>query len=324
MKNFYKYCKIDQYLYSLIINHELKLSNPKIFNDPFDSNPRLKITEDKELAKNLFELLMKYINWQKKEIENLQSFHELHLKFHAIIGFFKSNMNFNLYTIESENHDYKLIELYTFYNYPGIYDTLWNLDFIEIQNKMFQDYIFLMIDINNYRLSCGSNTPECPVMWGHYADNHRGVCLEFKLFDDKGKNTFNFSKEDIIQVSEINYTNEPIDILNMPLEEVGKLDVRLLSTKSEKWKYEKEIRLIGKEKEFLKFNRDSLVNIIFGCKSTKKDRWTIAFLLRNSGYKSQYLLAKMPPDKYDMKIDQLIFNDVAGGGFHWEDLNYKK
>ena len=181
-----------------------------------------------------------------------------------------------------------------------------------------------MINIKNYRITCGSYTPNCPVMWGHYADNHKGVCLEFKLFNEDGTNVFIFSKEDKMQVSEVTYTDEPIDILNMPLDEVRKLDVGLLSTKSERWAYEKEIRIIGNEKEFLKFNRNSLVNIIFGCKSTKKDRWTIAFHLRNSGYKCPHLLAKMKPDIYEMKIEQMIFNDVAGGGFYWEDLNYEK
>src|SRR5262245_50461147 len=29
-----------------------------------------------------------------------------------------------------------------------------------------------------YRLYCLSTKPDCPLMWGHYADHHRGVCLE--------------------------------------------------------------------------------------------------------------------------------------------------
>ena len=32
-----------------------------------------------------------------------------------------------------------------------------------------------------YRLYCLSTRPDCPLMWGHYADHHRGVCLEFNV-----------------------------------------------------------------------------------------------------------------------------------------------
>jgi len=32
-----------------------------------------------------------------------------------------------------------------------------------------------------YRLYCLSAKADCPLMWGHYADHHRGVCLEFSV-----------------------------------------------------------------------------------------------------------------------------------------------
>lgn len=30
-----------------------------------------------------------------------------------------------------------------------------------------------------YSVYCLSTKPECPLMWAHYADKHRGICLEF-------------------------------------------------------------------------------------------------------------------------------------------------
>jgi hypothetical protein len=37
-----------------------------------------------------------------------------------------------------------------------------------------------------YRMYCLSTKPDCPLMWGHYADHHRGVCLEFNGKTDFG------------------------------------------------------------------------------------------------------------------------------------------
>src|SRR3954465_4995872 len=38
----YKYTKVDQNFYDLLINAKLWFSNPKDFNDPFDNNIRFK------------------------------------------------------------------------------------------------------------------------------------------------------------------------------------------------------------------------------------------------------------------------------------------
>ncbi|EIA08458.1 DUF2971 domain-containing protein [Flavobacterium frigoris] len=48
---------------------------------------------------------------------------------------------------------------------------------------MYADYTFLYIDINKYGVACGSMTETCPVMWGHYGNNHSGVCLKFDFYN---------------------------------------------------------------------------------------------------------------------------------------------
>ena len=32
-----------------------------------------------------------------------------------------------------------------------------------------------------YRVYCLSTKPACPLMWAHYADHHRGICLEINV-----------------------------------------------------------------------------------------------------------------------------------------------
>ena len=318
---FYKYLRINRNLYNTIINGELFFSNPRVFNDPFDSYPRLKTTKDKKLAHNLFDLLKKYINSEEEFVKRSNGFEKLNTTLNTILKYWNSHMSFDLYTPSNESRDNKLIELFTFYNHDNIYDKLLELDSISLQNKMFQDFLFLMIDFKNYGILCGSSTPSCPVMWGHYADNHRGVCLEFELLDEEGNDSFCFSKDDNYDIGIVEYTDEPIDILNLPLKKVAEIDKKLLTTKSKRWSYENEVRLITRKQGLFKFKRNSLVSAIFGCKSTRKDRYSVCALLKNMGYKSPYLIAKMQPDIYEMKIDQMILNDVAGAGFHWEELN---
>lgn len=71
------------------------------------------------------------------------------------------------------------------------------------------------------------------LMWAHYADSHRGICIQYRvkpdnLVDDNNK---------IVRLLEVNYDKGfPVDG-NIPL-------VDSLCVKGDYWKYEKETRLI--------------------------------------------------------------------------------
>lgn len=91
---------------------------------------------------------------------------------------------------------------------------------------------------------CFSRIWQSPVMWGHYGDSNRGVCLGFDI--------------DINSLAKIKYIRKRVSLMpsdvptsrNQPQEKRDEfLDV-LLETKYKDWKYEKEMRLpirIGEE-----------------------------------------------------------------------------
>lgn len=76
--------------------------------------------------------------------------------------------------------------------------------------------------------------PNHPLMWAHYANSHKGFCIEYDV--DRGNNRNLF---------EVNYTTKPEapsieELLFCPHEVIG----RILMRKSHEWSYEKEYRLI--------------------------------------------------------------------------------
>lgn len=82
-------------------------------------------------------------------------------------------------------------------------------------------------------LLCFSPHWRSPVMWSHYADRHRGVCLGFDIVDS--------------QAVRVEYNNQRIPVAYKAGNSVNGLDAdfanRVLSTKFEHWRYEEEIRL---------------------------------------------------------------------------------
>lgn len=75
-------------------------------------------------------------------------------------------------------------------------------------------------------LLCFSKTWKNPLLWGHYADKHKGICLGFEISDDI--------------LEKINYVKARLKRPTVLNENFMK---KVLFTKFEHWKYEQEYRV---------------------------------------------------------------------------------
>lgn len=74
------------------------------------------------------------------------------------------------------------------------------------------------------------------LMWAHYANNHKGFCIEYEL-DESAPEIFNFNKVNYVSLLPEIYATE---LLFNPLETVA----RVVYSKSIEWSYEKEWRYV--------------------------------------------------------------------------------
>lgn len=326
-KYFYKYFTINQNLFNSLINNELHFSNPRNFNDPFDSLPRYKLCSDINKLENFYSFIQGHINQKIDIIKNLRDFEKKKLDFENLLEvFLKVLKKFDeTYYNEIEDYEYKLIEIFIFYNNIEYFQNAYKINSVELQSKMYSDYTFLYIDINKYGIACGSQTETCPVMWGHYGNNHSGICLKFDFYDAKNEQNICFSKDEKLEIIEVEYTNSPLDIFSYNKEELENLIFTILKTKCEKWSYEKEIRLVNNTQGLLKINNKCIKQIIFGCKTTPKERYSLCKLLACLGYRVEEMkIAIIQPDSYELKIETMRLEHLVGSGVLLEELNVKK
>ena len=113
---------------------------------------------------------------------------------------------------------------------------------------------------SNFGILCFSKIWSNPVQWAHYANHHKGLCLEIELSD----------KSD---AQKVDYVPERLDssVISSP-----KFSEKLLLTKFEHWGYEEEYRIIRQLDNFVKddglyfqpFNDDiKITKVIIGCQS---------------------------------------------------------
>ena len=155
--------------------------------------------------------------------------------------------------------------------------------FAEQANEMYQ----------NSGVCCFSERKDNILLWGHYADNHKGVCLKFS----------NDISKIATMTGKVNYRDkyEKASFFN----DKGNAVYHLIFTKSKDWNYEREIRCVrildyGKTD----FSIEYLTEIIFGCRTEKsiikKIKNEVSKLKLNHIKLSQ---AKQTKSSFDLKFE---------------------
>jgi hypothetical protein len=151
-----------------------------------------------------------------------------------------------------------------------------------------------------YRVCCLTARPDCPLMWAHYADKHRGVCLEFDVW-----------QRDLCSAIKVEYRDTyPV----FPLDEGT--DISPFYTKSADWQYEQEYRLIAEE-ESMAYSAvtmktkdgiytlppDTLKSIIIGAQASRSVHEQIGEMVSRSRSSVAVRVARCLPDRYQLVIE---------------------
>ena len=143
---------------------------------------------------------------------------------------------------------------------------------------------------------CLSSDPMNILMYSHYADRHRGVCLEFTLQQD---NIFN--------PEPVRYVRD-FPTLDFGLShDVNKaLAVALIATKSKDWEYEQEYRsLRGGGAGVIEIPDNYLSGIIFGCAASDETVQTVMDVVKQSGKTLSLSKAVKSDSSFSLSIEEM-------------------
>jgi hypothetical protein len=150
---------------------------------------------------------------------------------------------------------------------------------------------------SRFGIYCLSKCADSALMWSHYARNHTGICLHFRVSGTKFSNAW-----------EVEYQKE------YPVITFGKLTdtIRILIVKSDVWSYEEEFRLVcprdTQEPDhplllnggYLSFENRALTSIIVGCQA---DYGAIKTFVATHAPQLPVRKAVRAPNKYRLIIE---------------------
>jgi hypothetical protein len=145
-------------------------------------------------------------------------------------------------------------------------------------------------EISNMGVCAFSKTQENRLMWSHYADEHRGICLTY----DIPKSFIDENIDQLMGITDVDYDRSLSDWF---LEEVPKLSGRAsfedyaktllkkaLTVKAKEWSYENEVRFLRRSSGTQSINKKYLVEVCFGLATPNQDIDVVSKLLHYHGY----------------------------------------
>jgi len=101
---------------------------------------------------------------------------------------------------------------------------------------------------SQYGIICMSDNWKHPLLWAHYADKHKGLCLGFDVVENS-------------ELKKVEYVCDRVDWLKIrdkTFDEVGPRVLNMFNTKFDAWEYEAEYRMLVPLE-----NRDTVSDLCF-------------------------------------------------------------
>lgn len=161
--------------------------------------------------------------------------------------------------------------------------------------RAYKDYI------NKFGIYCLSRMSNDILMWSHYTDGHKGICLQFDTTKDKDMKLFG-------QAIRITYGKQ-YPIVNIMNFDNPKEYYNAFLTKSNHWKYENEWRILKDSEEGGSgkhdFQAELLTGVILGALISPEDRKEIRDWVSNYPTKINLYQAKINRTKYQLDIEPI-------------------
>lgn len=252
----YKYKSFSVDSLDLLISDKLYFANPNSFNDPLDCNPSVKDDiHDVDILKKLLKRLI--IDNTKKELTEAAS--KINYRGPKTLSKIESMGEIEAQQVLSGIDDYLLI---------------FNEDFNFVINDILRIIQkSLMINYTQGVLSLAQDY-DCPLMWSHYADQHKGFCIGYDV-----------SNNDFYEIYSLNYggnryitTQQIYDMLFGATNDIRKSAKKLIEqvvllSKAPQWSYEKEYRVIYEQG--LQDNRFRLSDVTFGLRFKESAKFSV-------------------------------------------------
>jgi hypothetical protein len=194
-----------------------------------------------------------------------------------------------------------------------------------------EDTVYFSELINNSGVLSTTADPLNRLMWSHYANSHKGFCLEFESDFLNGKNIalypadylpdtpiLSFSEQRDFQYRQIKQMNPSFSLVGIhkfylenskafKQESTQQLLLAALTAKHEDWKYENEWRYVCGKNGAVNYQPKKLKSIILGMQITDEDKDNILKIVANLPNGNEVVIKQIVkrPNSFEIELKVL-------------------
>ena len=166
------------------------------------------------------------------------------------------------------------------------------------------------------RACCFSERKDSLLMWGHYAENHEGICISFKSFYKEDFFLLPLDSDYALPFFKVEYKDDKplaINLLGISNpDDTERIIKDFYLTKFTDWEYEHEYRLLSiiddrEGESVIKFQKDALEGVTFGLKIKKDNALRIKTIIDKyyKGMGVKFYRTIKSDRKYAIEFDEI-------------------
>ena len=305
-KRLYKYREFSNRTLDMIVSDQVYFADPSTFNDPLDTRPSLEAdVEIEELEKILRRFFERRINAEMTAAAKSIRYRGPRTMDHI--------------ERQSRRQADRFVKEIKYHSTSASYEPEKQQRFLlrhSIEEELFRQYDKGIVSL--------AERSTCPLMWSHYGDQHRGVCIGYsvpaRVEEDVHKVKYRGSR--LVQAGKVAAMMDGSDSARRHIDEA------VLLRKAGSWNYEREWRLLGPLG--LENSPLEMEEIIFGMRCKGSTKYAVMKALEGREHPVKFHEMREVPGTFRLKKSALHYDDVlfvdypirAVSGFEdFEDLS---
>ena len=281
----YKYRAFGERTVSMLVEDRLHFSDPRTFNDPLDARPYVEIdVDDSALATVLCRLVEQRLTAEMQaagktmQVRNRQADAHIERVSRRKAKDVIRDIEYNAGNPDHDAADYK------------------SWAFRErITGELLRRYGTGIVSL--------TESADCPLMWSHYGDQHRGICVGYSVPPD-AEGTVRRVRYDGSRLIEVSKVAAMLDGDKVARREV---DEAVLLRKAPSWKYEREWRLLGPQG--LNGSPLELEEVVFGMRCQEAVKYGVMKALEHRERRPRFRELHEKRGAFDLKTVPLSYDD---------------
>ncbi len=281
----YKYRDLTARTLDMVVGDKIHFADPSTFNDPLDTRPSVEDDVDTEELGRILRILME----QRTGAEMRAGAKAMKLKDPRTRDWI-------------EKHSRRQAEQRIAEIEYGATDPDYDFETALRSQLRYCIELELLLGYEKGIVSFAERE-DCPLMWSHYGDQHRGICLGYSVPEsatgDVHEVTYDGGR--LVKASEVGAMLDGDD------EARASVDEAVMLRKAESWAYEQEWRLIGRRGT--EGSPLELEEIVFGMGCRESVKYTVMKALEDRSGSVEFYEMREERGTFNLRKGELIYDD---------------